>query len=483
MRYNITPLAAALTALAMFLATPAHARTFSQSDAKRCLTNGVEWFSASFKDAKIGAVNSSLSLEQAPTGSVYFAREYVRMQGLSAGKAFDQTIRSEQQFHTTPPYQLKQARLRMGDGAAIRIKQSGQGYKAFIEYNGEIRETPLPEPLHYTLADYCALKLWIMDHPAVGASINGKEFDIQQLRVIPSRMTVAAMSQNTSSEGPRYKVRTEMPGRGPTKTELAGDGRVLSMVGQGFSLQRVDRKQARAELDPVDLFLANSVTLDKPLEDPDGVASWELGCPRDLARNLEEGPLQRITCDGARCRIKLGERNPEAPRPAKGREEDWLGPVTGCPLDDPQLVQLTRQAVGAAGTKIDKLRNIAKFVDNYIQDVLGEASMDVKQIMDRRQGDCGEHALLFTAMCRAAGLPARIVLGYYPVGDPALALAGHAWAEAVVDERWVEADPINGGLVRDALHLRTGPLDSSMSADLFPLSGSQLNVLEVRRKF
>jgi hypothetical protein len=482
MRNNGTLLVAALTTLAFFLAAPADSRAFGQNDAQRCLTNGVDWFSASFKDAKIGAMNSSLSLEQASTGAVYFAREYVRMHGLSAGNAFDQTIRSEQQFHANPPYRLKNARLRMGDGAAIRVEESGQSYKAFIEYNGEIRETALPEPLQYTLADYCALKLWVMDHPAAGASIKGKEFDIQQLRVIPSRLTLVSVSQAVFPERRRYEVRTEIPGRGQVTTELSADGRVLSMTGQGFTFRRSDRKQARAETPPVDLFLANSVTLDKPLDDPRGVISWDLGCPQDLARALEDGPAQRILCDGPNCRIRLGEPNPEAARPSMDHEQDWLGSIAGCPLDDPQLVALTQQAVGDARSDMDKLRNIAAFVDDYIQDVPGEAAMDVKQIMDRRRGDCGEHALLFTAICRTAGLPARIVLGYYPAGDPAESLAGHAWAEAVANGRWVEADPINGGLVRDALHLRTGTLESSASKDLFPLSGAQLNVLEVHRK-
>jgi transglutaminase-like putative cysteine protease len=154
----------------------------------------------------------------------------------------------------------------------------------------------------------------------------------------------------------------------------------------------------------------------------------------------------------------------------------------GCPLDDPQLVRLTRQAVDGAESDRTKVRNIARFVKDYIRAVPGGVSMDVKDIMNTRQGDCGEHAMLFKAMCRAAGVPARVVLGYHPSGNPAEALMGHGWAEAAVDGAWLEADPIQNGIVRSPLRLRTAVMQSDDFADLFPLGGMQLKVRTVRRR-
>ncbi len=54
-------------------------------------------------------------------------------------------------------------------------------------------------------------------------------------------------------------------------------------------------------------------------------------------------------------------------------------------------------------------------------------------------GVCQDHAHLFIACCRAAGVPARYVSGYLHTGENHL--ASHAWAEAWSDqEGWIEID-------------------------------------------
>ncbi|WP_022930258.1 transglutaminase-like domain-containing protein [Patulibacter americanus] len=58
-------------------------------------------------------------------------------------------------------------------------------------------------------------------------------------------------------------------------------------------------------------------------------------------------------------------------------------------------------------------------------------------------GDCGAFSALFVALCRAAGVPARVVLGAWD----SVTMAPHAWAEFEVPGLgWVGSDP-SGGLV------------------------------------
>jgi transglutaminase-like putative cysteine protease len=58
-------------------------------------------------------------------------------------------------------------------------------------------------------------------------------------------------------------------------------------------------------------------------------------------------------------------------------------------------------------------------------------------------GDCTEYSDLFVALCRAKGIPARVIEGYAADAGPADLRFGHNWAEVYLDDfGWVPFDPI-----------------------------------------
>ncbi|SHM63130.1 transglutaminase family protein [Rhizobacter sp. OV335] len=70
-------------------------------------------------------------------------------------------------------------------------------------------------------------------------------------------------------------------------------------------------------------------------------------------------------------------------------------------------------------------------------------------------GVCQDQAHVFIAACRAAGVPARYVSGYFHAPD-APALASHAWADICVDpaaRRWLSVD-ITHRCLMDERHVR-----------------------------
>ncbi|MFW5836415.1 MAG: transglutaminase-like domain-containing protein [Desulfovibrionaceae bacterium] len=473
-------LIAATMLFAALTANPPDAGAFTRAEAERCLTNGVDWYTATFKGGRIGYMNASLARTSCPSGPCYALRENLQLKGLSAGVRFDQTLHHELDFAAQPPFRLMRGLLRMGDGLSIHLARNGQGYAADLEFQGERRTVQPPGPLDFTLAHYCAPRLWIQSGPGKAASLDGVELDIQQLAVVPRRFKVLDVASRPGGQR-RFEVAAEIPGRARTRQTMDGLGRIQSFMAQGVLLQRSTREAAQAEAPLVDLLAKNTVRLNEPLKSPGQVAAWDLEGPAELSDKIMGGPQQDVLCDLQSCLIRLGRPNPEAATVRPEERAVYLEPVSGLPLDDPQLQQLARQATAGASSSLEKVERISAFVDAYITDVSGGVSMDVKQIMQLRQGDCGEHALLFTALCRAWGIPARMVLGYHPVGDPAEGLMGHGWAEAAVDGKWMEVDPINGGVVDDPLRLRTGVLGWDMSEDLFPLSGMELRVRKVER--
>jgi len=87
-------------------------------------------------------------------------------------------------------------------------------------------------------------------------------------------------------------------------------------------------------------------------------------------------------------------------------------------------------------------------------------------------GVCQDHAQIFIAACRAAGIPARYVSGYLMMQDRVDQDASHAWAEAHVDGiGWVGFD-VSNRISPDERYVRlaTG-LDSSEAT---PISGMRM---------
>ena len=73
------------------------------------------------------------------------------------------------------------------------------------------------------------------------------------------------------------------------------------------------------------------------------------------------------------------------------------------------------------------------------------------QVLETRQGDCNEHTVLFVALARALGLPARTAVGLVYLNG---SFFYHAWPEVWLDEEWVAVDPTFDQAPADAAHIR-----------------------------
>ena len=72
------------------------------------------------------------------------------------------------------------------------------------------------------------------------------------------------------------------------------------------------------------------------------------------------------------------------------------------------------------------------------------------QVLESLSGDCNEHTVLFVALARSVGLPARAAVGLvYLEGS----FFYHAWPEVWLGE-WVALDPTLGQIPAGAAHLR-----------------------------
>jgi transglutaminase-like putative cysteine protease len=94
-------------------------------------------------------------------------------------------------------------------------------------------------------------------------------------------------------------------------------------------------------------------------------------------------------------------------------------------------------------------------VDNYVIDDFSASIPSALEVLQNPHGDCNEHTVLYVALARAIGLPARTNVGLVYLDSEQLGKGFfyHAWPEVYVGE-WLAIDPTLKQFPADATHLR-----------------------------
>ena len=133
--------------------------------------------------------------------------------------------------------------------------------------------------------------------------------------------------------------------------------------------------------------------------------------------------------------------------PYRGRDEAILDAMEATRFlqsDNKEVIKLAGRAVGGASDAAEAVKRIESFVGDYIAEKdfsVGYAS--AAEVAVSKQGDCSEHAVLVAAMCRAVGIPARVVTGLVYAEEFAgrkEVFGCHAWAEAYIGDKWIGLD-------------------------------------------
>jgi transglutaminase-like putative cysteine protease len=124
---------------------------------------------------------------------------------------------------------------------------------------------------------------------------------------------------------------------------------------------------------------------------------------------------------------------------------------------------------------LEKARRLMDWIQANIQKRPVLSMPDALATLENRMGDCNEHAMLFAALARAAGIPARVEAGLvYMQGR----FYYHAWNLLFLG-RWVTADALFNQIPADVTHVRLVTGSMQQQFDLLGVMGQlRIEVLD-----
>jgi len=149
----------------------------------------------------------------------------------------------------------------------------------------------------------------------------------------------------------------------------------------------------------------------------------------------------------------------------------YLNPEPLIESDDPRIQAQARQITGNTRRAERAAQRLVEWVHTSLTPAASTGGPSALAVYERRTGDCNEYTVLYVALARAVGLPARTVAGFLELNGT---FYYHAWPEVWLG-RWVAVDPTLGQFPADAAHVRLKIGALARQLELLQLAG-QLQV-------
>lgn len=464
---NRIAVALALAALAL---APAAGRARPAPPSILELTRPVEpeWFGVYLMGKKAGFSTSWVGVEVRDGQRVLVARTVSTLSATVGDRTVKRMQRDEKVYEARPGGRLVAfTSRREGDGGdrTVTGRCTPQGCTAELTAQGQREERKLP-PVGETAEQADAARLAAARREVV----RGEQLDLESLRVktMEDRFagTARVAAGGVSAELAIVEER-EAGDRAATRVSFAPDGRVVELRLGEAVVAKAEPADTAQRLDKVDLFGMTRVKLPGPLpRSVPGATSFRLrGVPKEF-QAPDPRQIWSPQPDGV-VLLSVVARHPAAADPTRDAPrahglppglEDYLAPTPEIDSDAPQLQALSRQVVGDTHGVYASAVKLVHFVYGRLEKAYGVSRDRATEVLALGKGDCTEHALLFTALARAAGIPARQVHGlvYARYEDGVPALYWHAWVEVKSGAEWIAVDPTFDQPVADATHIVLG---------------------------
>ena len=368
-------------------------------------------------------------------------------------------IVSDRYYHRQPPHRLVEVRVRETTDkgtSTIRYASGPAGMRVFRTIDGRERRGRRVPASSETLATLVAQYLLEPEAVAAGDRQTFHELDVDRGRDREVSVEVAARRTQlvfgVTTEVAELAIR-QAGDQTVTRTLIAAGGRTLRATVGRFSFRAQDRRRATSGVDGFD-HLANVVAVDRRLGDPARIVSMAAVLESDAEFLPPAAANQRVSREGDRLRLTItaGPGDPVSEKERAGA----LAVTAEIDASDPAIQKLAAELAAGVDDPRARVERLVRRVNEGLVKRTSTHLASASQVLAEGAGDCTEHTLLFVALARAMGLPAREVSGLVWAGDETGGFSWHSWAEVELDGRWHRVDPSWGETVANATHIALG---------------------------
>jgi hypothetical protein len=447
---------------------------------------GTEWFGVYMKGHKVGYARSDFQKVEQDKETIYRQSMQLKVKAKASGIDFELNIEETQDFDGKAPYDFRGGKLVQQQGGAMQtvtLTRSEKGFIASTTAKGQVAKENIAK-IDFTLADSMTSNVWVTKNPKVGDKIATLSFSFDKLKTDPIHYKVLSVRESRVKgiNITYYELDVEVPSSDLKMLQrIDSKGTLLSgQIAGVMELRKESETDAKNLASDTDLFVMGQVKIDKGIGKPGTCTGMIVELIGPEAGSIESGPWQSITkTDDGKLVCKIGKTFGKKVKATEKELQDCREATTAFPAKNPAILKLAKQAIGDAKTPEEKVKNLVKFVHNYITPSFGGKGLVVLDLVEKKAGDCTAYAALFTTLARAAGIPAREVSGFAYMGDSQKAFGGHAWNEVVLDGYWHPIDASTGAFEPDAARLCIGCDQKGSAAFLKNFGSLSLRLIDV----
>ncbi|MFC1609415.1 transglutaminase family protein [Myxococcota bacterium] len=363
----------------------------------------------------------------------------------------------------------------------VRGRRVGDVLKLEIEAGGAVHKNDVK--VTDTLEDAMASDR-LAQAPNVGAKAVAKRYDpsIQKLVFIEHRVAAVEKRVFGGVTVQAVQIDSKYEDLGIEESSwLDNTGKVLESRVGGFFVARLEPPDVAKRLDFHQDVLINAVVkTPQPLRNTDSIGKMRVRVQGFGDRPPPSSGRQKVSRKGRDVVLEISrDAAPDVSLSAKaaGEVKEYLESTPFIQSDAPEIRKAARQAVGDARDVHTATTRLVEFVFTHVRDEYVPAYSNALEALKTSRGDCTEHSILFVALARSVGIPARVAVGvaYWPPGN---GFGWHAWAEVHADGRWYSVDPTWGQAVADATHIKLADGGPAQQAQIVMLLG-QLRIVSL----
>ncbi len=248
-----------------------------------------------------------------------------------------------------------------------------------------------------------------------------------------------------------------------------GGSAVKELSPLGLTIQK--EKDGKSDTGFFDARLFSSVETTGRIEDPRRT--------RFLKARIEaKEALKRVIARYYNLREGVLEISATTPSAFDLDPAQCLSPSAFINSDDSEIRAQARSIVKDRHGPKEKAEAIQAWVYRSVKKVPTFSLPTARDVFAKRAGDCNEHAVLFAALARAAGIPCLIASGMVYASD---GFYYHAWNLVHVEGAWMPLDSAFGQFPADATHIVLALGDISDGIEIMQfLANIRIQVVEAR---